>query len=312
VYRVILKWQWMKQESTGIMTWLLRGLALALAIGAVVAAFVGYRLSTQPTSAKPAVPAETVVQAARSLRAGDSIGQADVAVKAVAASPPGSFAKPSLVVGQSPAVDIPAGEILNRSHFQTSGRLSRSVRAGERAVAVKVDEVTGLAGFAEPGDRVDVLCHVRGSQETGHASSAQVVLTNVRLLAYGEMVQQGPSGGDGTLGRATERPSSRPGTHSSAVLAVPEADAARLMLAASSGSLRLSLRPALADGAGVPVEADQNRLMRLAELVQAKRPPARTAGTSRTARTKVTAAPAAATVLVHEGDAVRAVAVPSR
>lgn len=285
------------------MTWLLRGLALALAIGAVVAAFVGYRLSTQPMSAKPAPPDETVVQAARPLRAGDAIGTADVTLKAVPASPSGSFANPGLVVGQAPAVDVAAGEILNRAHFQSSGRMSRNLRPGERAVAVKVDEVSGLAGFAEPGDRVDVLLHVRGSQETAHSSSAQVVLANVRLLAYGEMVQQGPSGGEGTLARAAAKPSGRPSTHSSAVLAVPEADAARLMLAAGSGSLRLSLRPA---DNGAATRADQNHLVRLAELAQAKRP------LPRTPRAKAPAAPAAGTVLVHEGDAVRAVGVPSR
>jgi pilus assembly protein CpaB len=300
-----------KQETTTIMTWLLRGLALALAIGAVVAAVVGYRLSTQPMSAKPAPPAETVVQAARALRAGDPIGQADLAVTTVPTRPTGSFANPGLVVGQTPAVDVPAGEILNRSHFQTSGRLSRSVRAGERAVAVKVDEVAGLAGFAEPGDRVDVLFHVRGSKETANSTSAQVVLANVRLLAYGEMVQQAPSGSESPLPRTAEKPASRASSHSSAVLAVPEAAAARLMLAANSGNLRLSLRPA-ADSAGADASADQNHLVRLAELAQAKRPAPRPAPARTTARTVAAAAPAAATIVVHEGDAVRAVSVPSR
>lgn len=289
------------------MTWLLRGLALALSIGAVVAAFIGYRLSTQPLPAESAPPVEKVVQAARLLPAGEPIGHADVTLKPVPDSPTGSFANPALVVGQSPAVDVAPGEILNSNHFQTSGNLSRSVRAGERAIAVKVDEVAGLAGFAAPGDRVDVLFHLRGSQETSHSSSAQVILANVRLLAYGEQVQQGPSGSGGVLTRNTEKTASRPQTHSSAVLAVPEAYATRLMLAANSGSLRLSLRPA-AEAASSPAQVDQNHLVRLTELARAKRPAPRASQP----RPRSIPAPAGSTILVHEGDAVRAVGVPSR
>jgi pilus assembly protein CpaB len=283
------------------MTWLLRGLALVLAIGALVAAFVGYRLSTQPPPGPPVAPTEMAVHAARPLPAGQVIGAADLTLKPVASRPAGSFVSPGQVIGQAPTAEVPVGEMLLRAHFQASGPLLRSVHAGERAVAIKVDEVAGLAGFAQPGDRVDVLLHLRGTQETSNVSSAQVVLSDVRLLAYGESVQAPPGEGDNAVARGAEKLAGRPRSHSSAVLAVPEAATARLMLAASSGSLRLALRPPAAAAAGSP--AEPARLVRLAELAQAERPAAK----------PQSGRPAAApSVLIHEGVAVRAVGVPSR
>jgi pilus assembly protein CpaB len=279
------------------MTWLLRGLALVLAIGAVVAAFIGYRLSTQPAPAQPAArPAETAVHAAKPLRAGEVIAAADVAAKPVAARPSGSFAAPAEVIGQAPAVDIAPGEVLQRSHFQANATLTRALRPDERAVAIKVDEVAGLGGFALPGNHVDVLLYLRGSQETGNATTAQVVLTDVRVLAYGEAVQQAPAE-DNAVARGAEKLAGRPRTHTSAILAVPAAAASRLMLAANSGTLRLSLRPAT-----VPAQAaDPSNLIRLGELTHATRPDV----------AKPVTKAAAPAIVIHEGTAVRAVGVPT-
>lgn len=283
------------------MTWLLRGLALVLAIGAAVAAFVGYRLSTQPVPAPLAVSTEAAVHAAKPLAAGQVIGAADLTLKPVASRPPGSFVSPAQVIGQAPTAEVPAGEMLQRAHFQSSGPLLRSVHAGERAVAIKVDEVAGLAGFAQPGDRVDVLLYLRSSQETANTSSAQVVLSDVRLLAYGESVQAAPGEGENAVARSAEKLSGRPRSHSSAVLAVPEAVASRLMLAAGSGSLRLALRPPTPAATGQPPA--QPYLVRLAELAQATAPAAAKPQAKRAA---------VPSILIHEGATVRTVGAPSR
>ncbi len=283
------------------MTWLLRGLALLLAIGAIVAALIGYRLSTQPPPAQPVPPTESVLKALKPLRAGEPIRAEDVALQPVSARPAGSFAAPAQVVGQSPIAAIPAGEVLTRAHFPAAeAQLLRSLHAGERAVAIKVDEVVGLGGFAQPGDRVDVLLYLRGSPETANASSAQVVLGSVRLLAYGESLQQPPPEGESVAARASDKVSARPRATTSAVLAVPEAAASRLMLAANSGALRLSLRP---PEPAVPGAVADPHLIRLAEIAQAARP----APEKRLAR-----GVGGNAVIIHEGDAVRAAAVPSR
>lgn len=290
------------------MTWLLRGLAFLLLLAAIAAAVVGYRLSTQPPPQPPAPPTENAIQSVRPLRAGVPVVAEDVAIRPIQSKPAGAFSVPVQVVGQIPITDIPSGLTLTRGHFPVEGQLLRSLRAGERAVAIKVDEVTGLGGFARPGDRVDVLLFLRAGQETGNTTLAEVVLTNARLLAYGEVLQQSPGDfEEGTTGvaasasRRSEKQPERPRNHSSAVLAVPEAAASRLMLAANSGILRLALRPA--ESAGV-VGSDPY-LVRLADLGPAARPVAPKAD-------RPVSVPQLPSIVIHEGDAIRNVGVPSR
>lgn len=300
------------------MTWLLRGLALVLAIGAIIAALIGYRLSSQPAPPPaPPAPTETVIQAAKPLKAGQPIGAEDIALATVTAKPAGSFAAAAQVVGQTPLLDVAAGETLTRAHFPTPGQLARGLREGERAVAIKVDEVVGLGGFAQPGDLVDVLFYLRGSGETRNTSSAQVVLAGVRLLAFGDAVRQ-PGGGEGEAAaptsRAAEKVAGRAKAITSAVIAVPEAMAPRLMLAANSGNLRLSLRPieaaapAPAPASPAPATAKapaapaaEPHLIHLAELAQAKPAEKKEAAKSRGA---------APGVVMHEGETVRSLGAP--
>lgn len=283
------------------MTWFLRGLALLLAIGAIVAAFVGYRLSNRPPPAPPAVPVETAAQAVKPLRAGEPILAQDVALRPVAVKPAGSFSATTPIVGKAPITDIAAGEVITQAHFPvTDSRLLRSLYAGERAVAIKVDDVVGLGGYAQPGDRVDILFYLRGSQETGHSSSAQVIIAGARLLSYGESLQPGPAEGESMTARAAEKLPSRPRVSTSAVLAVPETAVSRLMLAANSGALRLSLRPI---EPAFAADSSDPHLVRLADLAQAARP----------AKEKAPAAKSRGEVItIHEGGAIRVVGAPSR
>ncbi|WP_265944060.1 Flp pilus assembly protein CpaB [Dechloromonas sp. A34] len=286
------------------MTWLLRILAILFTVGAIIAGFVGYRLSTQPPPPPPpaAAPAEVAVESLRAVPAGTPLRAEDIGVKQVSVKPKGSFATPAQVLGQTPSANIAAGEILTRAHFAVSGQLQRNLHPGERAVAIKVDEVVGLGGFALPGDRVDVLFYLRSSLETKNTSSAQVVLADVRLLAFGESVQAAATEDDGNTGRKPEKTSSRTRETTSAVLAVPAAAASRLMLAANSGNLRLALRPVepLAASPAPP------HLVHLGELAQAAPPPPEKATTT---RREALPSPA---ILIHEGDTVRATRIPPR
>lgn len=282
------------------MTWLLRGLAVVFALGAIIAGLIGYRLSSEPPPAPPpAAPTFSAVQAAKPLTAGTPIQADDITLASVSSKPAGSFEAANLVVGQKPTTNVAIGEILNQAHFRsTAGHFQQSLRPGERAIAIKVDEVVGLGGFAQPGDRVDVLLYVRGSQETANASLAQVVLADARLLAFGESVQAGAGETEGVAGKATEKAAGRPRPATAAVLAVPENAASRLMLAANSGVLRLSLRPA---DASTNKTNDSPYLVHLAELAQAARPAAPKAATRSREATAI---------VVHEGDAVRTIGAP--
>jgi len=65
--------------------------------------------------------------------------------------------------------------------------LSAMIEEGMRAVSVRVDEVRGVAGFVQPGDRVDVIL-TRGEGNVGDTAFADVLLQNVRVLAIDQLV----------------------------------------------------------------------------------------------------------------------------
>lgn len=290
------------------MTWLLRGLASILAIGAIAAAVIGYRLSNQPAvTPPPAPPVELVVQAVKPLRGGEPIGPEDIALRPVMTKPAGAMTALAQVVGQVPIIDVAIDQTLTHAHFPAEGNLQQGLRAGERAVAIKVDEVVGLGGFAQPGDQVDVLLFLRGSQETANASSAQVVLSAVRVLAFGESVQPAAAESDSTAGRAADKITRRNNrTPTSAVLAVPEDSASRLMLAANSGALRLALRPV---GAKAATPADPH-LVHLAELAQTSTSPSSRSAPPATRKPAAPARPRTV-IPIHEGATVRQAELPT-
>lgn len=294
------------------MTLLLRLLAVAFAIGAVIAGIIGYRLSNQAESVPGKAhtpPAEHVVAVAQSLRAGTPVIAEHLIVREVPSRPAGSFSAPQEAIGLVALNDIAAGEILNKSQLVSPGKLQRHLHPGERAVAIKVDEIVGLGGFAQPGDLVDVLLYLRPSRETANTTSAQVILSGVRLLAFGESVQETQAAepsATGTAGasRTPDKQANRARTVTAAVLAVAEADAPKLMLAANSGNLRLALRPVGDSTSGAA--ADEARLIRLGEIAGRAEP----AGNP--AAPHAPHAPVAPAVVIHEGESIRTTPRPLR
>lgn len=215
--------------------------------------------------------------------------------------PLGSFATIDEVVGKIPLADIPAGQILYQSHFELGGPLARLLKPDERAIAVAVDEVVGTGGHATPGDQVDVLLFM-DRKEMG-APSAQMVIKDVRLLAYGPDVIRTESksgttrddlepidipvqGSDKDKAEAKKardkakadaakaKEANRTRTRS-AVLAVTEAKAPPLMLASETGHIRLAVRaklpPVPAPPAGTaPVATDKTADPAATALLPAK------------------------------------------
>lgn len=252
---------------------MLRFLAGLLAIGSVAIGYVGYQLSQQdpaeraehPEAALPeAEDAHPVVVSRKALPAGHTIKAEDLAWVPFPIRPDHTYGSPSELIGKAPAVSVAAGEVLQERHFLPGSLLSRSLQPGERAIAVKVDEVVGSGGLVRPGDHVDVLLYLRAAGKELPKSSAQIVLKHVRVLAYGDAVigAADPAAGDDDARAARER---------SAVLAVPLDQASALMLAASAGSLRLAVYGAeesQAVAAGERPVASSARPVTLSELTQ--------------------------------------------
>ena len=77
-----------------------------------------------------------------------------------------------------------------------SGFMAAILPAGYRAISTEISPETGAGGFILPNDRVDVLLTKREKNPDGKGSdvsSAEVILTNVRVLA----IDQAPKEKDG-------------------------------------------------------------------------------------------------------------------
>ncbi len=238
----------------------LKILAGVLALGAVIVALIGIRLSGTPsapaaTSASAPAPAASArfVVAARDIQAGRMLESADLQLETAATAPQGSLGSTQQALGQVSSRDITKGAPVLMDALAPES-LSALLQPGERAVAVQVDEVIGVGGFAKPGDFVDVLQFMGATRENQDTSFAQVLVRRARILTFGDATQidQAPTtasdqatqeamretGAQAALQARERRQSLR-----SAVLAVRESDASALMLAANTGLLRLALRP---------------------------------------------------------------------
>jgi pilus assembly protein CpaB len=98
---------------------------------------------------------------------------------------------------------------------------------GMRAATVRIDDVSGVAGFIQPNDSVDVLItrSIQGAQTATQVTD--VLLQNARVIA----IDQEAKNSDGT-----------PKVARTATLQVAPLDAQKLALAQQSGSLSLVLR----------------------------------------------------------------------
>jgi pilus assembly protein CpaB len=148
-----------------------------------------------------------------------------------AARPAAAASDAAALVGRVAVVPISRGEPVLPSKLVASGArsgLATIVPSGARAVAVRVDDVVGVAGFLHPGDFVDVIATMKPKETEPYAS--KVVLQNVRVLAVGKDVEH--RAGDGE----------KPASATVATLMVTPEESERLALAATKGQILLALR----------------------------------------------------------------------
>lgn len=138
------------------------------------------------------------------------------------------------VVGRVVSVDIVGGCPITEGCIAPKGSpagLFAKIPVGMRALTVKVDEVSGVAGFTKPGSKVDVLLagtetNLEGKEEP----VSKIILQNVPVLAVGQSMTQ-LEGKD------------KPVVVKTATLLVSPEEAEKLALATKMGTLLLTLRP---------------------------------------------------------------------
>jgi pilus assembly protein CpaB len=109
--------------------------------------------------------------------------------------------------------------------------LSSTISAGHRAVAIRVNDVVGVAGFVLPGDFVDVLLtREDGSNRRNDANMrTDLLIANVRVLAVDQTANENRN--DPQVARAV-------------TIEVTPEDGQKVALAGQIGTLSLSLRRA--------------------------------------------------------------------
>ncbi|MBU4613043.1 Flp pilus assembly protein CpaB, partial [Achromobacter sp. GG226] len=185
-------------------------------------------------SAPPPVPTVRVVVAARPVEAGRVIGAEDVRLADWGAMPGGGFGQTADVIGRVTRFALSESEAVTQTELASG--LALRLEAGERAVAIAVDPVLGVAHQVQPGDWVDVFFTLPRAGADVQRNQARLLLSRVRVLAYGDQSVDGATTREGR-GNA---PSA-----ATAVLAVPIAEVNDLLLARGNGVLQLALRSPL-------------------------------------------------------------------
>jgi pilus assembly protein CpaB len=142
----------------------------------------------------------------------------------------GSFSSIQDLPGRGVVMPILANEPLLESKLapkEAGAGLTTVIPDGMRAVAVKVNDVIGVAGFVLPGTRVDVILS-GSSDENNRADTAKVILENVQVLAAGQNIEQNADG--------------RPQNVQVITLLVTPEDSQKLALASIDGKIQLALR----------------------------------------------------------------------
>jgi pilus assembly protein CpaB len=143
----------------------------------------------------------------------------------------GGFTTVESVLNRGLIAAVVTNEPLTESKLaalEAGAGLPPSITNGMRAVSVKVNEVIGVAGFVVPGTRVDLMVTLR--RESDKDSMTRVVVSDVQVLTAGTRYDQ-EKARDG-----------QPIPTSVVTLLVTPSDAERIALAASEGSIMLTLR----------------------------------------------------------------------
>jgi pilus assembly protein CpaB len=168
------------------------GVLLFAFVVATLGGLVTYRsLINRAPVTKAAPPSVQVVLAMRDLEVGTVLKEEDVKLTDWAgAIPAGATTHVQDVVGRGVMTTVYAKEPIIESRLAPKGAgggLAAMIPPGMRAVAIRVNEVVGVAGFVVPGMRVDVL--ISGNRPGGDGNLGtltRTLLQNLEVLSAGQ------------------------------------------------------------------------------------------------------------------------------
>jgi pilus assembly protein CpaB len=147
----------------------------------------------------------------------------------VQAVPVGAFSSIDSVAGRVVRVAVFNGEPIVPGRLAPVGSgagLETKIPAGQRAMAIRINDVAGISGLLQPNSRVDVLVTIR--EENADKQVAKLFMSNMLVLSVGTEVQRDAQG--------------KPIQAATVTLAVTPDEAERLAIAMNTGTLQLVLR----------------------------------------------------------------------
>lgn len=173
-----------------------------------------------------------------------------------------------MFAGQTINRDIERGEPLFKSYFlQPVVRLEKTINLGERAVTLKVDNITGVAGNVAPGSHVDIwgtfnLASAGASGQSSKEGITAALLSNVTVLAVDNRTRAGQY----SLARGMRD------AYGSVTIAVTPEEAGMLIYAQSIGMLTLALRcPSDSDTPSAPEAFSEQNLLTRSQAAEGER-----------------------------------------
>ncbi|WP_426194794.1 Flp pilus assembly protein CpaB [Massilia sp. DWR3-1-1] len=239
------------------------GLAVLFGLAAVAVAW-RYLLPPPPSSGKRVVVATVAVAQGKPLTA-DMLKLSD---KIFEHPPEGSYFDTEKLLSRVVKDALAAGDPVTEAKLAArDAGLSSLIGKGNRAITVRVNDVIGVAGFALPGNYVDVIVSTQKDAPNGERSTelnvSKIVLERILVLAVAQDVG---------------RDESKPRVVNAVTLEVTPAQAEHLDLARSVGTLSLALRNQLdnsdvhSDGATKRTLLQEPALIKPAVVVMPKAP----------------------------------------
>jgi pilus assembly protein CpaB len=176
--------------------------------------------------------------------------------------------------------------------------LAALIPSNMRAIAVRVDDVVGVAGFIHPDDRVDVIVTIHPQKPADAEPTSKVILQNVKVLAVGKELE------------VSDRNRIQANPVTVATLLVNPEESEKLALSAVEGRLLLTLRSwtdnqAVLTGGVSPTELLADSSTKPRDEVKVVAPPRRAARhDSQLASATAVPPPPPAAVAKKEGDTV--------
>ena len=226
--------------------------ALAAGVSCLLGILVYFSLSSVETAAKDTKPVELVKVVVakqdipeRTIIKDNMLKVVDMPADVVPAE---AVHEISEVTGNPTSVAIQQGDIMTTKKIYTDVRMAGftgTIPANCRAVSVAITDITGVSGFAKPGDYVDVMV-VSGTKDGGF--KGEILLQNVQLLAINKTGSQGAE--ENNEHKSSDDKNGEEGAikgnsdaMTTATLALPLDEALKVATASQKGTIYLVLRP---------------------------------------------------------------------